>query len=147
MKINFTKIAGGALVPFSDMDAEQMTKFKTGEPYEVDIKLTRSPQFHRKVMLFFTFCFEHWDGEKQHEHCSEIEQFNRFRYDLTILAGFYTQTTRIDGSVRLEAKSIAFSNMKEEEFRELYTALINATCKHIFKTTDDNTYNRLMGFF
>jgi len=147
MKIGFIKQPGGVLVPFDDQASEKLTKFKTGEYYEADLKLTRNPKFHRKVLAFFAFCFEHWSGERVFEHCSETEQFDRFRKDLTILAGFYTQTTRLDGSTRLEAKSIAFANMEEEMFRELYTALIKASCKHIFKDASEITYNRLIGFF
>lgn len=147
MKVDMVKCPGGVLVPASDLDAETMTSFKTNETYLIEIKRSRNPGFHRKVMAFFAFCMEHWDGSKVHEHCSHAEQFNRFRKDLTILAGFYIQTTRLDGSLRTEAVSISFSNMEEDQFRELYTALINASCKHIFKTTDENTYNQLLSFF
>jgi len=147
MKVDFIKQPGGVLIPSSEIDVEKMTKFKTGEYYPVDIKLCRNPQFHRKVMAFFTFCMEYWAGEQVMEFGSHSAQFDRFRYDLTILAGYYIQTTRIDGSVRLEAKSIAFGNMEEEEFRELYTALINAASKHIFKDPSESIYNQLLSFF
>lgn len=141
------KSAGGNLFPSHDMDAEKLTKFKTGEHYEIDIKKVRNPAFLRKTMVFFHFCFDHWDGSKVHEFCSEIEQFDRFRKDLTILAGFYVQTTRLNGELRTEAESLSFASMNEERFQECYSALINAALRHIFKTTDELTYNKLIGFF
>lgn len=147
MKISFIKEPGGVFRAATDNDFEKTTKFKTGELYEADIKLTRNPKFLRKVMVFFRFCFDHWDGNKVHEYCSETEQLERFRKDLTILAGFYVQTVRIDGSLRTEAESLAFSSMSEERFQECYSALINAAMKHIFKTYDENTLNQLRSFF
>lgn len=147
MKIGMIKEPGGVFRPATDQDVELTTKFKTHEYYEVEIKLSRNPAFLRKVMAFFRFCFEHWSGDNVHEHCSEKEQFERFRKDLTILAGFYVQTVRLDGTLRTEAESLAFANMSEERFQECYNALIRAALKHIFRTADENTFNQLMSFF
>lgn len=147
MKIRMIKEPGGLFRPADDMEYEKTTKFKTGEEYDSDIKLTRNPAFLRKVMVFFHFCFDHWDGNKVHAFCSETEQFDRFRKDLTILAGFYIQSERLDGTLRTEAKSLSFASMDEEEFQECYVALTRAALKHIFKTADENTYNQLIAFF
>lgn len=147
MKVSMIKSIGGALVPADDLQAEKLKKFDNFTMYEVDIKQRRNPAFHGLVFAFFKFCFEHWDGQTVHEHVSNHEQFDRFRKDLTILAGFYDQTVRLNGDMRLEAKSLAFGAMDEAEFKECYTALINAVCKHIFKSCDENTYNRLLSFF
>ena len=147
MKIRMIKQPGGLLTPADDYEHEKLVKFKTGEHYEIDIKLARNPAFLRKVMVFFTFCFNHWSGEIVHEYCSESEQFDRFRKDLTILAGFYIQSLRLDGSIRVEAESLAFASMAEERFQECYLALIKASLKHVFHNADINTENQLMGFF
>ena len=147
MKITVLKTPGGNLFPATDEDADSLTKFKTGEHYEIDIKLTRNPAFLRKVMAFFKFCFDHWGGESVLEYASTPAQFNTFRKDLTILAGFYVQTTRLNGDIRLEAESLAFASMTEDRFQECYIALTRAALKHIFKTADDLTYNKLIGFF
>lgn len=141
------KQPGGMFCPADDMEQEKTIKFKTFEPYEVDVKLSRNPKFLRKVMVFFHFCFNHWNGEAVHQFCSETEQFDRFRKDLTILAGFYIQSVRIDGTLRTEAESLAFANMTEERFQECYQALIRAALKHIFQNADVNTENQLMSFF
>lgn len=147
MKIGMIKQPGGTMVPATDIDSEKLTSFKTGEFYEIDIKLTRNPAFHRKVMAFFGFCFDHWSGSLSYRYCSETEQFDRFRKDLTILAGFYVQSVRLDGSIRVEAESLAFSSMTEERFRECYTALIQTAMQRIFKGSDEQIYNKLVGFF
>lgn len=145
MKINFIKNAGGVLTPASDMDAERLTKFKTGEMYEVEIKRTRSPQFHRKVFAFFNFCFEHWEMP---EGCiDEVGQMKVFRNHLTVLAGYYDSFHGIDGKIRIEAKSLSFGSMSQEEFEQFYNAAINAAMKNLFKAGDDEVYNRLVSFF
>tara|TARA_R110000850_G_scaffold276016_1_gene416686 strand:- start:681 stop:1115 length:435 start_codon:yes stop_codon:yes gene_type:complete len=143
-----TKQAGGVMIPASDMEAEKLTKFKTGEMYEVKLKYSRNPKFHRKVFLFFNYCFEFWDGNTVYEHFSNEMQFNTFRKDLTILAGFYITTTRLNGDTRIEAESLSFETMEQERFEQVYKALIQAAMKHIFGRDDDNAiYNRLVRFF
>ena len=139
------KTAGGNLLPMDDMDAEKLTKFKTGETYEIEIKLSRNPAFHRKVFAFFNFCFAHWKGDNEFQ--CEQKQFDVFRNNLTVLAGYYDAFYSIKGDARIEAKSISYSSMKQYDFEELYVALTKAALKHIFKTADENTYNQLIGFF
>ena len=70
-----------------------------------------------------------------------------FRKNLIVLAGYREEYYRIDGSVRVEARSIAFSNMQQSEFEDCYHALIQAAMTHIFHSADEKTYNRLIGFF
>tara|TARA_R110000787_G_scaffold44342_1_gene108870 strand:- start:106 stop:579 length:474 start_codon:yes stop_codon:yes gene_type:complete len=147
MIIQMVKQPGGSFVPADDMEQEKTVKFKTFEHYEIDIKLSRNPAFLRKVMVFFKFCYSHWNGDAVHEFCTESEQFDRFRKDLTILAGFWVRTTRMNGETRYEAQSLSFASMTEEKFQECYLALIQAALKHTFRNADVNTENQLLGFF
>ena len=145
MKIKFIKQAGGILVLASDLESEKMTKLKTGELYECDIPLKRNPAFHRKVFAFFGFCFEHWKGPNEFQ--CESKQFDVFRSHLTVLAVYYVELYNIRGELRIEAQSISYSCMSQEEFERLYNALIQAALKHVFKDMSDNTYNMLLSFF
>ena len=147
MKVYFTKQVGGVLVPESDLESERMSRFKTGESYEVDIKLSRNPAFHRKAFAFLNFCFEHCDYSEIAENVCPKAQFKMFRSDLTIFAGYYDTCGRLDGSVKAIAKSLSFENMEQEEFEQCYIALTNAAMKHVFHTTDENTFNQLISFF
>lgn len=149
MKHLFIKQAGGVLVPASDEEAERMKRYKTGEMCEGEFKQWRNPQFHKKVFAFFNFCFQHWSADQAGlENMDESAQFDRFRKDLTILAGYYEQTMRLNNEIRTEAQSLSYGNMEQEEFEKLYSALINAALKHIFgKTKDQNIINQLYAFF
>lgn len=145
VKINVVKMAGGMLAPYSDLDAERLGKFKTGVAYPVEIKRSRNPDFHGKVFAFFNFCFEHWSGDR--EFMDEAGQFDVFRRHMTVLAGYYDTFYNIAGEVRIEAKSISYANMEQQEFEELYSALIRVAVKRIFAGCDESIENKLMGFF
>lgn len=147
MQIDLVKHPGGVFSPASDSDLERLQRFKNGETYTAEIKLTRNPRFHRKVMAFFGFCFAYWSADNAgFGNADEATQFNRFRKDLTILAGFYDTVTNIRGEVRAEAKSLAYANMDDEEFSRCFSAIFNAALKHVFKNADQETINRVMNF-
>ncbi|MFR0629752.1 DUF1367 family protein [Citrobacter freundii] len=149
MQIDLVKHPGGVFSPANETDLERLQRFKNGETYVAEIKLIRNPAFHRKVMAFFGFCFAHWCANRAGlEHMDEHSQFDRFRKDLTILAGFYVQTVRLNGEVRTEAESLAYASMEQEKFERVFNALINAAIKHVFAgTTDPAILNRLQSFF
>ena len=143
------KQPGGLLVPAFDTDVERLEKFKTGEVYPVEVRLARNPAFHGKVFKFFQFCFEHWAADKTDERFKPTAaQFDTFRKNLTVLAGYKDVTFTIDGRLRVDAKSLAFNNMDQAEFEECYSALINAAIAHVFgNTNDQKILDKLTGFF
>lgn len=149
MKLAFIKQPGGVLVPASDREVDRMNRFPTGGLIEAEFKITRNPAFHRKVFSFFNFCYEHWCGQgTNYELMDDTAQFDVFRKNLTVLAGYYDEFITIKGTVRVEAKSLAYGNMEQPEFERCYSALINAAIKHVFANTkDQNTLNTLYGFF
>ena len=55
----------------------------------------------------------------------------KFREDLIILSGHYVITRRLDGTERIRAKSIKFSNMDEEEFTVLYDSIVTVIIQKI----------------
>ena len=148
-KYQMIKIANGGFLPASEIDADNLKAFKTGEQYEVESKRFRNPAFHRKVFAFFNFCFQHWAAERTEvKFQDEAAQFDTFRKHLTVLAGYRTVTYKINGDFRVEAQSLSYGNMEQEEFEKCYSALINAAIKHVFgNTTDENVINQLYAFF
>ncbi len=147
MKIEIIKLAGGALLPVNDDEADKLTKFKTGEQYTIEIKQARNPKFHRKVFCFFNFCFQYWDGATNHPYLNRQAQFDMFRRQLTVLAGYKEVSYKLDGSLRVEAKSLSFGSMSQTEFEQCYHSLIQASMTHLFKSDDQATLNQLYSFF
>lgn len=148
-KYQMMKLPGGILSPLNDEEAERLESFQNGEQYEIEIKRQRNPAFHRKVFAFFNFCFDCWSGSHSDwEFQDPTAQFDTFRKHLTVMAGFYVQTWNLKGQVRIEAKSLSYANMEQDEFEQAYKALINAAIKHVFNNTkDENTINQLYSFF
>jgi hypothetical protein len=149
VEIQMMKQPGGLLLPAFDTEAERLEKFKTGFIYPVEIKQSRNPGFHGKAFSFLQFCFEHWSADKTDARFkTSAAQFDTFRKNLTVLAGYKDVTFTIDGRLRVDAKSLAFNNMDQAEFEECYSALINAALVHVFGgTTDRKILDKLTGFF
>ena len=144
MKINFLKNSG-VLVPASDIDEQRFKRFKSGHVYAVEIKLSRNSDFHGKMFAFLGFCYEHWAGDR--EFLSDAGQFDYFRKELTILAGFSDEYYSLDGSVRVEAKSLSYASMNQQQAEECYSAMINAAMAHIFVGCGVEVEQRLISFF
>jgi hypothetical protein len=142
------------MVPATGADMEQVAKLKTGQVIHAEWKKKRNYKFHQKWWSLVEFSFEHWEpGEIEDPRLKgQVPEKNleRFRKDLIILTGRFDASYRLDGSVRIEAKSISFSSMDGEEFEKLYSDTINVVLKHVLKNYDfeqlDEVVSKLMGF-
>jgi len=145
MRIEMFKLRGGGLVPLNSREEEKMKRFKNGEQYPVDIVEPRNGDFHRKVFAFMNYCYEFWVDDNNYR--SEQASFDACREHLTILAGYHTQSYNLDGEVTLRAKSWSYAKMTQDEFEQLYHALIQAAMNTIFQGCDESEYSRLVSFF
>lgn len=144
----FKKTAGGILLPANDETAEYLTSIKTDSFVKVKLSKTRNYKFHKKVFQFFNFCFDHWAAEINYQYMDETAQKNAFRKQLTILAGYRNEFYNLrKKTIGYEAKSLAYENMDEDEFRQCYTALTQAAMDNIFHGSDELVYNKLVSFF
>jgi hypothetical protein len=115
----------------ADADSEAyIAKLKIGDMVKGEFVKPRNPLFHRKAMALVRLLYEHFEDRYagQIKHKGEVVKpnFERFRNDITIVAGYYDSTFNIHGDVRLTAKSWSFASMEEAEFEKLYSALIQA---------------------
>lgn len=125
----------GYLVPVRDQDVEWLLKASNEEYLLGEIKVLsgRNAKFFRKWWAMVNFAYEHFEPQAIESKYGKPEKsLERFRKDLTILAGYYNPTYKINGELVLEPKSIAWSKMDEEEFKLFYTATFNAISKYIF---------------
>lgn len=141
------KHAGGVLIPVDEYEAEKMDRIKNGTQVPFGYKESRNQRFHGKMFAFFNYCFQYWDGQSMLEFANRGKQFDSFRKHLTILAGYHHQTYDINGNMMINADSLSFANMAEDEFRGCYSAIVNAAMEHVFKGCDESEYDRLMSFF
>ena len=83
-------------------------------------------------MALLNLGFSYWvPGDVSSKYGVPEKNFDRFRYDVTILAGYYHNVIRLDGSVRVEPDSISFANMDEDTFSKLYQNILTVLLKHI----------------
>lgn len=118
---------GYALSPAHDTDLEAIKSLPTGQPLRCKITRIRNVDHHRKYFALLNYAFDVW--EPPDNHVGE-KNFDRFRKDIIILAGFYNSYIRLNGDTRLEAKSISFANMGQDEFEQLYDKTIDVIIKY-----------------
>lgn len=138
----------------TDAQSEEfLRKIKHGQIVRAEVKRVRNLKFHRKFFALLNVAFEAWTPEiKVYAKTGEVavKNFDRFRSDVTILAGFYEATYKINGEMVLKPKSISFSNMDETEFQDLYSKVIDVILERILTnyTKDDleQVVNEVLGF-
>ena len=146
MKITMIKMPGGLLSPASEIEEERLKRFKNRDEYEIEIKMPRNDGFHRKVFKFMNYCFQYWSSDR--EFMDEPAQFDCFRQNLTVLAGYYDEFYTITGSqMRIQARSLSYSAMTQGEFESFYSALIAAAMRTIFNGCGREIEDKLVEFF
>ena len=125
------------LVPEYASDLEEKKKLKLGDLYTVEIVRERNPLFHRKFMALCKLgC----------ENSKNVEMpFNAYRKYVTMKAGFF-DTYKTPRGVMIEAKSIAFASMDEDEFRDVYNKVLGIIVEDTQATQQDIEKN-LLNFF
>ncbi len=155
MKCVFAKGQGNVLIP-ADPAAEQfIASLKLGSGAAVEVKKARNIRFHRKFFALLQLAFDIWEptGEKVWKGVPIRKDFERFREDITILAGHYDVSYALDGSVKLTAKSISFANCDEHEFESVYQAVLDVVWEKILREANfrskaevENVVNQLMAY-
>lgn len=139
MIITLTKGLDGALRPDSPEGLEQLRKVKVGVGVRCEVKQIRNYKFHQKLICLMTLAYEHFCefGISQVEYKGQpvTPSFDRFRKDLTVLAGHYTPVFGIRGDMRLEPKSLSFAKCTEEEAHKIYSDVIDAALKNVYRAS------------
>lgn len=140
---------GGALIPATDEDAEALRKVKAGAAVRVEVKQIRNYKFLQKWFTLAKYAFDIWSETvepQQYKGQPVKPSFDRFRKDLVILGGRFDAVYNARGEVRVEAKSISFANMSEDEFEKLYSDTIDVILQKILagsRMTEDQLRNHV----
>lgn len=151
------KVAQG-LIPASDAAREWLQRKKLGATILVEAKEPRNGALHRKWFALVTLGFDYWSesAETIEYKGQKVEpEFERFRKDVTITAGFYYPVVNLKGEVRIEAESLKWSSMTEERFTKLYEATSKVLLAKVFngalcakwtRAQLDDVVNQIMAF-
>lgn len=124
------------LVPADDDTREWFARLELGAQLRAKVTQDRNPQFHRKWFALVQLAFEHWSDTAEPVKYKDIDvqpDFERFRKDITILAGKFHYVTNLRGEVRAEADSISFGKMSQQDFERLYSQTISVLIGRVFK--------------
>lgn len=141
MEILLTKLPGGGLVPGDEIATEYLQRVKSGTVLRADVKRMRNARFHRKFHAMVRFAYDQWEpGDDAEWRGVKVEKsYDRFYKDAIIMAGFYEPVFNIKGDLRMEAKSISFANMDEDEFEQVYTRVLDKLIEIVLR---HKGYNR-----
>lgn len=126
------------LVPADDQTRDWYAKKKLGGMIQVDATEMRNGAFFRKWWSLVKLGFDYWqDDAETIEFKGErvLPDFDRFRKDVTILAGFYYPVVGLKGEVKIEPESLKWSQMTEDRFTKLYDATIQVLLQRVFNGT------------
>ncbi len=147
MKCEF-ELMGGVLTPYSIETAEWLGKQPDGKFFNAEISSPRNYIFHKKFFALLNATFPYWKPRIEATKWGEVEKCSkRYRQDLTILAGYYKQNVRFDGSVIIEADSISFAKMDEENFEVLYNRVLDIILRQVLVGWTIEQVDHLVGSF
>lgn len=142
---------GGMLVPCDESSREVVQKWGLGQGVRATVKRMRNLLFHRKYFAMLNLGYEAWEPPTlEHNGIAVTKNFERFRKDVQIAAGFYDLVTNLKGEVRAESRSISFGNMDEDEFEDVYGKVADVLLQRVLKLYTradlDRVVNELLGF-
>jgi len=122
------------MVPARQVDADAIKAFKAGDVEIFETRRMRNGSKFRRWWLLVEFAFDIWREAMpamQHDGQDVRAELERFRKDLTVLAGYYRPVWSVEGELTLEPESIAWANMDEARFEQLYSATIDVVLTKI----------------
>jgi len=137
MEVLCRRVPGG-FAPESDEEAAKLKKLKAGASVRVTVTQETNARFRRKWWALAKYAFDLWSEtmpEMLYRGQEVQRNFERFRKDLTILAGHFHPVWTVKGEMRVEADSLSFARMSDEAFEALYSATINAVLQKILAHT------------
>lgn len=149
-EIKLVCIGSAVFKAATEQDKENLKRFKLGDVMTAKVSRDRNPKFLRKFFVLLGVGFEAFEPVVEWKGEVLTKNFEKFREDVTIVAGYYDLVPTLNGDPRAVAKSISFANMEEDEFEKLYNSVVNVLLERVLTnyTRDDvdNVVNQILGF-
>ena len=151
MKGYFTKTMVG-LSPSDPETVEWFNKLKAGQIVSAEFKKVRNVKNLQRWFVLLTLAYDNWDpGRINSRYGVPQKNFDRFRSDVLIKAGYYKLVVRLDGSILFEPQSVSFAMMTEEEFQKLFSKTIDVLIENVYgsnmtKEEIENAVNMYLSF-
>ena len=122
MKLFFKLSEDLELIPNNQETLNWMANRKAGEVVSADVKQVRN---YENLKRFFSFVNITYDMQ---DHFEVKEAYRRW---LTMKAGYFTTIVTPKGEAIFTADSISFENMEEDEFRKLFSTVIDVFLREL----------------
>ena len=137
MKLTFLKSVGGVLLPSDDECIEAMNKIKNGTEIMIEYKQKRNVRFHRKAFALLNLVLKNQD---------KYSNINDLLVEFKLKSGHYEEHITTKGKIIYIPKSIAFSEMDELEFNELYSKFIDIALQHFVSMSKEELEKQIINF-
>jgi hypothetical protein len=139
------------LVPVDESSMEAFEKLKMNGEYNCELAQPRNYLFHKKAFALVNYAFSVWEpGEQEYKGQPVQKSFDVFRDEITIMAGYYEQVFKVDGSFKLVAKSWSFANMSQDDFNAMYSNIIDVILAKVLsgytRSDLDDQVNKILGY-
>lgn len=136
-EIMLVKNAQGGFFPADSFAEQSLEKIKVGTQVRCEITRVRNAKFHRKFFALLNTTFEMWEPlEIEWNGVQAEKDFDTFREQVTILAGYHDVVVTLKGDARVRAKSISFGKMDDIEFEKVYSNVFAVCWKLLMKQSD-----------
>ena len=122
------KLNNQLFAPADEKSKQFLASLKADVGITVEIKRFSNIKLHRKLFTLLNFAFELWEPKTiLYKGIPVQKDFNRFRKDMVIAAGFYTPYFDAKGRCILEADSLSFAECDDVKKVAVYKGVLNAT--------------------
>jgi len=132
----------------------RLIRLGAGEIAQAEMVIPRNGKFLRKFFALLTLGFDAWEPPRKRRTYKGMpvqKNFDQFREDVIISAGFYDQTFDLRGRMKVKAKSISFAKMDDAEFERVYSAVADVLLAGVLvnyagREELDRVVDQIMGF-
>jgi hypothetical protein len=152
MEVDLIKAPSGYLVPSLEEDEDKLRRIGMGEVVHVKLKVQRNAKFLRKFFAMLSYAYGCWEPQAVLWKGQVIQKnFERFRKDLLIMAGYFETSYGLDEQVHVEAKSISFAALENDhEFEKIYSAVVQVVLDKVLTNYDrgdlDEVVDKILGY-
>lgn len=134
VKAVFERIPGGLLRPVDPAAEQLVASLKTNQGVVLEAKRSQNIAFHNKLFSLMNLAFEIWEPQGREVRGQPVlKNFESFRKDLVVMAGFYDAHYAPDGSVRLVPHSLSFKACEHEKRAQVYKAILSVVWEKILR--------------
>lgn len=150
-KVVLMKVTGGYMLPVTQQDVEALAKIKEGDGIECSFTKKRQLWYHKKFFALLNYAYDVWEPpevkwqiREADEPVTAVKNFERYRKDIIIKAGYYEIVVNLKGEARAEAQSISFDNMDEDAFSMLFGKVLGVIIDLVLRNYTDDDIDRVI---